>query len=326
MLSSNLEETIHRSIDLATRRRHEFATLEHLMLGLCEDPDAVHVLRACDVEIDRLSSDLIGHIDKELDYLVSEYPVDPRPTDSFTRALQRAAVHVQSSGREKITGANVLVAIFSERESHAVYFLQEQGMTRWDAVNFISHGIAKERELGEPRDRESSGSDGNAGENRRRWGIYVPQSLAGLSAELEEAVERAIGLARKYLHEFATLEHLLLSLTECDDVLALLGACQVDVGRLRRDLSRCLDKDLAYMVGDAEVEPRAADCISRTLVRAARLAGSAGKKQVTGMEVMASMFEEADSRAVFSLREHHIMPAAVLNYMSDGIAGKGRRA
>lgn len=325
MLSPNLEETIHRSMDYATQRRHEFATLEHLMLGLCEDPDAVHVLRACDVETDRLSSDLIGHIDEELDYLVCDYPVDPRPSDSFTRALQRAAIHVQSTSRDKVTGANVLVAIFSERESHAVYFLQEQGMTRWDAVNFIGHGIVKVRELSEPRDAESADSDGMVGENWRRWGIYVPQGLAGLSGELEEAVERAIGLARKYRHEFATLEHLLLSLTESEDVLALLAACKVDVDRLRRNLSRCLEADLAYMVGDADVEPRAAESISRVLVRAAGRVRSVGKKQLTGVEVMASMFDEADSRAVFSLREHHIMPAAVFDYLSGGKARKGRR-
>ena len=154
--SRNLEETIHRAIDYATERRHEFVTLEHLLLALAEDQDAVAVLRACDVDLDKLREDLVGYLDNDLDYLVSESTSDPRPTESFNRALQRAVIHVQSSGREEVTGANVLVAIFSERESHAVYFLQEQDMTRFDAVNYISHGIAKVPGLSETRGVEGA--------------------------------------------------------------------------------------------------------------------------------------------------------------------------
>ncbi len=149
--SRNLEDTIHRAIDFATERRHEFVTLEHLLLALAEDQDAIAVLRACDVDLDKIREDLSSYLDNDLDYLVSESMSDPRPTEGFNRALQRAMIHVQSSGREEVTGANVLVAIFSERESHAVYFLQEQDMTRFDAVNYISHGIAKVPGLSETR-------------------------------------------------------------------------------------------------------------------------------------------------------------------------------
>jgi ATP-dependent Clp protease ATP-binding subunit ClpA len=143
MLSRNLEQTLHRSLSLASERRHEYATLEHLLLGLCDDTDAATVLRACGVDLDKLRSDLSEFLDKDLAGLATDRAGDPKPTAGFQRVVQRAAIHVQSSGRDEVSGANVLVALFSERESHAVYFLQLQDMTRLDAVNFIAHGIAK---------------------------------------------------------------------------------------------------------------------------------------------------------------------------------------
>ncbi|MGI4939116.1 MAG: ATP-dependent Clp protease ATP-binding subunit ClpA [Janthinobacterium lividum] len=143
MLSRNLEQTLHRALSLASERRHEYATLEHLLLGLADDSDAATVLRACGVDLDKLRADLGEFLDKDLSGLATDRPGDPKPTAGFQRVVQRAAIHVQSSGRDEVTGANVLVALFSERESHAVYFLQLQDMTRLDAVNFISHGIAK---------------------------------------------------------------------------------------------------------------------------------------------------------------------------------------
>jgi ATP-dependent Clp protease ATP-binding subunit ClpA len=143
MLSRNLEQTLNRALSLASERRHEYATLEHLLLGLADDTDAATVLRACGVDLDKLRADLTEFLDKDLHGLASDRPAEPKPTAGFQRVVQRAAIHVQSSGRDEVTGANVLVALFSERESHAVYFLQLQDMTRLDAVNFISHGIAK---------------------------------------------------------------------------------------------------------------------------------------------------------------------------------------
>jgi ATP-dependent Clp protease ATP-binding subunit ClpA len=160
MLSSNLEKTLHRALAYANERRHEYATLEHLLLALTEDQDAVAVLRACNLDIERLRRDLVEYIDGQLSNLVSSDLGDAKPTAGFQRVLQRAAIHVQSSGREEVTGANVLVALFSERESHAVYFLQEQEMSRLDAVNYISHGIAKAR--GRSETRRVQGADPDA--------------------------------------------------------------------------------------------------------------------------------------------------------------------
>jgi retron-type reverse transcriptase len=143
MLSRNLEQTLHRSLAFASGRRHNYATLEHLLLGLAGDSDAAIVLRACGVDPERLCKDLTEFLDETLSGLMADQASEPKPTAAFQRAVQRAAIHVQKSGRDEVSGAHVLVALFSERESHAVYFLQRQGMTRLDAVNVISHGIAK---------------------------------------------------------------------------------------------------------------------------------------------------------------------------------------
>ncbi len=149
--SRNLEETLHRAVAYANQRRHEYATLEHLLLALTDDQEAAGVMRACDVDLSALKKSLLNYLDTELKSLVVENGEDAKPTAGFQRAIQRAVIHVQSSGREEVTGANVLVAIFSERESHAAYFLQEQDMTRYDAVNFIAHGIAKKAGASETR-------------------------------------------------------------------------------------------------------------------------------------------------------------------------------
>ncbi len=141
--SRSLEQSLHRALALANDRHHEYATLEHLLLALTEDTDAAAVLKACSVDIDVLKKQVVDYVEHELENLVSDGHDDAKPTAGFQRVIQRAHIHVQSSGREEVTGANVLVAIFAERESHAAYFLQEQDMTRYDAVNYISHGIAK---------------------------------------------------------------------------------------------------------------------------------------------------------------------------------------
>ncbi|MEK9733683.1 MAG: ATP-dependent Clp protease ATP-binding subunit ClpA [Paracoccaceae bacterium] len=150
--STSLEQAIHSALALANARSHEFATLEHLLLSLIDEPDAQKVLKACDVDISELRSSLVDFIDHDLNSLVAEIEgSEAVPTAAFQRVIQRAAIHVQSSGRKEVTGANVLVAIFAERESNAAYFLQEQDMTRYDAVNFIAHGVAKDPSYGESR-------------------------------------------------------------------------------------------------------------------------------------------------------------------------------
>lgn len=167
--SKSLELVLHKALSLANERRHEYATLEHLLLGLTEERDAVAVMRACGVDIDLLRRNLFDYLDGELSSLVMAAPGDAKPTAGFQRVIQRAVIHVQSSGREEVTGANILVAIFAERESYAAYFLQEQDMTRYDAVNYISHGIAKRPvtpdSASNDEDEEAVGNDQAAGKS-----------------------------------------------------------------------------------------------------------------------------------------------------------------
>ncbi|MBD0416315.1 ATP-dependent Clp protease ATP-binding subunit ClpA [Oryzicola mucosus] len=163
--SQGLEKALHQALTFANERHHEYATLEHLLLALIDDQEAAAVMRACNVELDELRQTVLTYIDTELDNLITGYDEDSKPTAGFQRVIQRAVIHVQSSGREEVSGANVLVAIFAERESHAAYFLQEQQMTRYDAVNYISHGIAKRPGASESRsprgaEEESNGSAG----------------------------------------------------------------------------------------------------------------------------------------------------------------------
>jgi len=168
--SRNLEETLHRAVAFANQRKHEYATLEHLLLSLADDEDAAGVMTACDVDLPELKKTLVNYIDTELKALVVEDGEDAKPTAGFQRVIQRAVIHVQSSGRDDVTGANVLVAVFSERESHAAYFLQEQDMTRYDAVNYIAHGIAKKAGASEPKTVKGAAPEDEDGKPNAKTG------------------------------------------------------------------------------------------------------------------------------------------------------------
>ncbi|MBX3567242.1 MAG: AAA family ATPase, partial [Rhizobiaceae bacterium] len=158
--SAGLEKALHQALTFANERHHEYATLEHLLLALIDDSEASAVMRACNVDLEELRKIVLNYIDTDLENLVTGYDEDSKPTAGFQRVIQRAVIHVQSSGREEVSGANVLVAIFAERESHAAYFLQEQQMTRYDAVNYISHGIAKRPGANESRTPRGADDEG----------------------------------------------------------------------------------------------------------------------------------------------------------------------
>ena len=186
MLSRNLEKSLHKALTLANERSHEYATLEHLLLALTDDPEALAVMRACGIKIDRLRFELTRHLDEELTELEIE-SADAKPTSGFQRVLQRAVIHVQSSGKEEVSGADVLVSLFSERESHAVFFLQSQNMTRFDAVNYLSHGITKAKTDDDDADDKDStphGADEDAAEGRTNK--KGAEALAAYCADLNK--------------------------------------------------------------------------------------------------------------------------------------------
>ena len=174
--SRDLESSLHNALAEASRRRHEYATLEHLLLALIGDTHASVVMKACGVDLDELSAQVTRYLDTELGSLKADSSVDPSPTAGFQRVVQRAILHVQSSGREEVTGANVLVALFSERESHAVYFLQQQDMTRLDAVSYISHGIAKTPGMSEAKSPKGTEEQAEPREDKREGRQKTPES------------------------------------------------------------------------------------------------------------------------------------------------------
>jgi ATP-dependent Clp protease ATP-binding subunit ClpA len=203
--SRPLEDTLQRALVYANERRHEYATLEHLLLALIDDPDATAVMTACNVDLKNLKTALTLYVDTDLAALATSDGDDAKPTAGFQRVIQRAVIHVQSSGREEVTGANVLVAIFSERESHAAYFLQEQDMTRYDAVNFIAHGIAKKAGSAEarpskgssPEEAEDAAAVKQGGEALEAYCVDLNEKsrkgkvdpLIGRHAEVERAIQ-----------------------------------------------------------------------------------------------------------------------------------------
>ena len=184
--SRNLEETLHRAVAYANQRKHEFATLEHLLLSLLDDAEGAAVMQACSIDLDILKKNLVNYLDTELKSLVTDSGEDAKPTAGFQRVIQRAVIHVQSSGRDDVTGANVLVAVFSERESHAAFFLQEQDMTRYDAVNFIAHGIAKKPGASEPRNVRGASSSGPEAEAEEKPASKSGEALDAYCINLNE--------------------------------------------------------------------------------------------------------------------------------------------
>ncbi|MEQ1890866.1 MAG: Clp protease N-terminal domain-containing protein, partial [Alphaproteobacteria bacterium] len=185
-LSRSLEESLHRAIASASSRKHEFATLEHLLLALLDDKEANAVMRACGVNLDVIKQNLENYIDNELSSLIVDNGEEAKPTAGFQRVIQRAVIHVQSSGREEVTGGNVLVAIFAERESHAAYFLQEQEMTRYDAVNYISHGIAKVPGMSEGKPVKGANEQPRQEKSAKQGGDALSAYCVTLNARAKE--------------------------------------------------------------------------------------------------------------------------------------------
>ncbi len=199
MLSANLEKTLRDAYQLATFHKHEYVTLEHLLFCLLDDQDALSVLKACDVDTNLLKDNIENFISNDLENLKENFTGEPKLTNGFQRVLQRAAIHVQSSGRENVTGANMIVALFSEKESHAVYFLHQQNMTRLDAVQYISHGISKSNESLETEDILDDGlNQNNQAKNSKRAldQFCINLNEKSVSGKIDKLVGRSLELDR----------------------------------------------------------------------------------------------------------------------------------
>src|SRR5438445_2442114 len=199
MIAQELEVSLHMAFMEARQKRHEFITVEHLLLALLDNPSASEVLRACAAEVDELRKLLSEFVTEHTPILTTE-DTDTQPTLGFQRVIQRAILHVQSSGKKEVTGANVLVAIFGEKDSHAVYFLQQQGIARLDVVNYISHGITKTPQAHQGKGEQEADQEGQAETSNRPLDNYTQNlnalaiagkidPLIGRDRELERVVQ-----------------------------------------------------------------------------------------------------------------------------------------
>ena len=202
MIAQELEVSLHMAFVEARQKRHEFITVEHLLLALLDNPTAAEVLRACAASIDELRKALTEFIGAHTPTVAGSEEIDTQPTLGFQRVIQRAILHVQSSGKKEVTGANVLVAIFGEKDSHAVYFLHQQGVTRLDVVNFISHGITKS---GQPQQPKSTEEPETQEEGQQAGGALETYTINLNAQALVGKIDPLIGREREVERVIQTL-------------------------------------------------------------------------------------------------------------------------
>ena len=197
MIAQELEVSLHMAFVEARQKRHEFITVEHLLLALLDNPTAAEVLRACGANLDELRKNLTQHIAEQTPRIAADREVDTQPTLGFQRVIQRAILHVQSSGKKEVTGANVLVAIFGEKDSHAVYFLQQQGIARLDVVNYISHGITKTPQAHQGKGEQDADQEGQAETSNSPLDNYTQNLNAlALAGKIDPLIGRDTELER----------------------------------------------------------------------------------------------------------------------------------
>jgi ATP-dependent Clp protease ATP-binding subunit ClpA len=307
--SKSLENALHQALSLASSRRHEYATLEHLLLALIDDEDAAAVMEACNVKLEDLRRTVTHYIDNELDALIARERTETKPTAGFQRVIQRAVIHVQSSGRDEVTGANVLVAIFAERESHAAYFLQEQEMTRYDAVNFISHGIAKRP--GASVARSPRGADEESEE-----GAADPRKAEGGAGKGEKGKESALESYCVNLNEKALggrIDPLIGRMTEVNRTIQVLCRRQKNNPLFVGDPGvgkTAIAEGLAKMIVDGKVPDVLADATVFSLDMGSLLAGTRyrGDFEERLKQVMKEI--EAHPKAILFIDEIHTVIGA----------------
>src|SRR5690349_5837059 len=202
MIAQELEVSLHMAFVEARQKRHEFITVEHLLLALLDNPAAAEVLRACGANMDELRKNLTQHITEQTPRIAADREVDTQPTLGFQRVIQRAILHVQSSGKKEVTGANVLVAIFGEKDSHAVYFLHQKGVTRLDVVNYISHGISKVPQAGPAKQQEG---EAESDQEQNQGGALETYTMNLNALALSGKIDPLIGRERELERVVQTL-------------------------------------------------------------------------------------------------------------------------
>jgi len=195
MIAQELEVSLHMAFMDARQKRHELITVEHLLLAMIDNPTAAEVLRACGARLEVLRTELNQYIEEHTPTVIGQDEVDTQPTLGFQRVIQRAMLHVQSSGKKEVTGANILVAIYGEKDSHAVFFLHQQGITRLDIVNFISHGVSKVGEIAKPEGGDQE-TDAEAAPNGALENYTINLNAQVAAGKIDPLIGRASELER----------------------------------------------------------------------------------------------------------------------------------
>jgi ATP-dependent Clp protease ATP-binding subunit ClpA len=326
MIAQEVEVCLHMAFVEARQQRHEYITVEHLLLALFSSPTASNVLRACGARVDELRKTLTHHIAEQTSRTAPDREVDTQPTLSFQRVIQRAILNAQSSGKKEVTGANVLVAIFGEKESHAVRFLQQHGVTRRDVVNHLYQGATGEfgqSEAAEQTENVASRTDSAArAQGNQPSSISAVTSAvpgAPLAQALEVSVQVALVEARQNRHEFITVEHLLLALLDNPTAAEVLRACGANMDELRKNLTQHIAEQTPRIAADREVDTQPTLGFQRVIQRAILHVQASGKKEVTGANVLVAIFGEKDSHAVYFLQQQGIARLDVITYLSHGV-------
>lgn len=302
MLSIDLERSLHRAIEVANRRRHEFATLDHLLLALTDDNRAAAVLRACRIDVDRLRADLTAHLDS-VESLHHDRIEDSRPTIEFQETLQIAASRAQESGGMDVTTSDVLVAIIEMRGRGAN---ETDAPGKGSSLDHVHHAAS-----GNTRSRRKR----NSGRNRRVMTRNSPEFV--MTAELADTFQKAEALAAERTHDYVTLEHWLLALIDESSAAEVLGAGAVDLGRLRAELLQYLDERLDDIAGSLDV-PMPTNGVRRVLRRASDHVQALNRSEMTGADVLVKLFDEQESHAVYCLNEQGMTRYDAVTYVALG--------
>ena len=310
LLSKDMNATIAEALQNARAKRHEFLTLEHLLLALLDNTVAKDVLVNVGADQDGLRSALEEHIEKTTPLIpAGDGTQETQMTLGFQRVIRRGVLHVQSSGRKEMTGANALVAIFNEQESTAAYLLEQQDVERIDVVNYIAHGISKGHDDDENPERRGVDEAGGS----------EPQStLQIFTSNLNATIMGALENASAKRHEFLTVEHLLLALLDnalAKDVLLNLGA---DLDGLRSALEEHIDKSTPLIPDrHPNQETQMTLGFQRVIRRGVFQAQSNGREETTAADALAAIFHEQDSTAASLLEQQNIDRIDVINHIGD---------
>ncbi len=320
MIGHELGVTLHQIFVGARRARHQFITVEHLLLALLDNPSAVEVLRACACPIEDLRSSLQDFVSAHTPVMSQSSEIDSLPTLGFHRVIQRAQMHVQprSSRQTEVTGADVLVAIFGEKDSHAAYYLHQQGVTRLDLTTCISRGIAS---------AQGEGGAESPGEQDRKGEEWLDRLIEQQrDSEIGPLIAQAVAQARQARQEFVTVEHLLLALLDSASVAQVLRACACNIEDLRRGLQGFVsDRSPVLPPGSqAHTQPTLGFMlvVQRAVMTLVARGASNGQEEVTGVQMLQAIFGESDSQAVYCLHQQGVMWPDVSKVIGPGGIGK----